>query len=157
MTTRPRLALLLGALLMLPGTVLASQDCRSPAAVCEARSSGSLPLIERGTPLPVLVDEDDFTAVKLAADALRGDLAAVAGRQAPDAAQPKLAFLAGTLGQSARIDRIVHEKNIDASGVAGTGEAYLLEVVEQPEPGIERALVVAGADRRGTAFGLYEL
>ena len=157
MTPRPRLALLLAALLMLPGTVLASQDCRSPAAVCEARSSGSLPLIDRGTPLPVLVDEADFTAVKLAADALRGDLAAVAGRQAPDAAQPKLAIIAGTLGRSARIDRIVREKNIDTSGVAGTWEAYLLQVVERPEPGIERALVVAGADRRGTAFGLYEL
>ena len=51
MTRKPRFALLLGALFLLPGAVLAKQDCRSPAAVCEARSSGSLALIERGTPL----------------------------------------------------------------------------------------------------------
>ncbi|KAF1694214.1 glycosyl hydrolase [Pseudoxanthomonas jiangsuensis] len=157
MTTRPRYALLLGALLMLPGTLLASPACRSPAAVCETRSSGSLPLIERGTPLPVLVEEADFEAVRLAAEALRGDLAAVAGRPAPADASPKLAIIAGTLGHSARIDRIVREKNLDTSGVAGTWEAYLIQVVERPEPGIERALVVAGADRRGTAYGLYEL
>ena len=155
--TKRHLALLLGAVLLIPGAVLARQDCRAPAAVCEARSAGSLPLIERGTPLPVLVDEGDFEAVKLAAEALRGDLAAVAGRPAAEAATPKLAIIAGTLGRSPRVDRIVREHRIDTGGVSGVWEAYLLQVVERPEPGIERALLVAGADRRGTAYGLYEL
>ena len=153
----PRTALLLCVLAMLPGAVVAAGGCRAPAAVCEARSPGALALIERGVPLPVLVDEDDFASARLAADALRGDLAAVAGAQAPESAQVARAIIAGTLGHSARIDRIVREKGIDTGGVAGVWEAYLLQVVEDPEPGLERALLVIGADRRGTAFGLYEL
>jgi len=155
--TRHPLILILCAALSLPGTARAGQDCGAPAAVCATRGSGSLALIERGTPLPVLVDADDFTAVQRAAEALRGDLAAVAGKAATDTAAPRMAVIAGTLGRSARIDRIVREKGIDTAGVAGTWEAYLLQVVDRPEPGIERALVVVGADRRGTAFGLYEL
>ncbi|KAF1701577.1 glycosyl hydrolase 115 family protein [Pseudoxanthomonas kaohsiungensis] len=151
-----RLALMFCAAL-LPGTALAARDCAAPAAVCEARGDGGLALIERGTPLPVLVDAGDFTAVQRAAQALRDDLAAVAGSPAADAADPPMAVIAGTLGHSARIDRIVREGQVDTTGVAGTWEAYLLQVVDNPEPGIDRALLVVGADRRGTAFGLYEL
>jgi hypothetical protein len=153
----PMFCAVLLAAAALPGTALAAADCHAPAAVCEARSSGSLALVERGTPLPVLVDAGDFTAVQLAAEAVRGDLAAVAGKPAATAANPRMAVIAGTLGHSARIDRIVREKRIDTTGVAGTWEAYLLQVVDNPEPGIDRALLVVGADRRGTAFGLYEL
>ena len=142
---------------LLPDAAIAARDCRAPAAVCESRSQGTLALIERGTPLPVLVEQDDFAAVALAAKALRDDLAAVGGAEAPAGAPPKQAIIAGTLGHSARIDRIVREQGIDTGGVAGVWEAYLLQVVEHPEPGIDRALLVVGADRRGTAFGLYEL
>ncbi len=155
--SRLLIAPLLCLLAVLPAAALAREDCRAPAAVCEARSDGGMVLIERGTPLPVLVDEGDFDAVKLAAEALRGDLAAVAGRPAPQDAQPRLAIIAGTLGHSPRIDRIVRGKGVDTGGVAGAWEAYLLQVVEDPEPGIDRALLVVGADRRGTAYGLYEL
>lgn len=151
-----RLALMFCAAL-LPGTALAARDCAAPAAVCEARGDGGLALIERGTPLPVLVDAGDFTAVQRAAQALRDDLAAVAGNPADGAANSGMAVIAGTLGHSARIDRIVRDRAIDTTGVAGTWEAYLLQVVDDPEPGIDRALLVVGADRRGTAFGLYEL
>jgi len=142
----------------LPGTTAAAPDCSAPASVCESRSSGALTLIDRGTPVQVLVDEADFAAVHHAADALRADLVAVAGAaENASARRDDTAIIAGTLGHSARIDRIVREQQIDTSGVAGTWEAYLLQVVDNPEPGIGRALLVVGADRRGTAFGLYEL
>ncbi|WP_202845670.1 glycosyl hydrolase 115 family protein [Luteimonas saliphila] len=150
------IAALVPLLAAAPGATLAAPDCRAPAAVCEAPGRGALALIERGTPVPVLVDEADFTAVHRAADALRGDLAAVSGGTAP-AGATRTAIIAGTLGRSARIDRIVRERGIDTAGVAGVWEGHLLQVVDAPEPGIERALLVVGADRRGTAFGLYEL
>jgi Glycosyl hydrolase family 115/Gylcosyl hydrolase family 115 C-terminal domain len=41
--------------------------------------------------------------------------------------------------------------------VRGRWEAYLLQVVDNPEPGIDRALLIAGSDKRGTIFGIYEL
>lgn len=139
-------------------------DCHAPAAVCETATRGGIALIARGIPIEVRVDADDFPGVRRAAGDLRADLAAVAGREPPAAdatitaaPAPRTAIIAGTLGRSARIDRIVRERGLDTAGVAGRWEAYLLQVVEHPEPGIDRALVIAGADRRGTIFGLYEL
>jgi len=155
-TMKHTLFLLFAVSVVLPTAAIAKQDCRTPAAVCETRSAGSLALIDRGAPVQVLVDEDDFAAVHRAAEALRGDLAAVSG-SSDDATGTRTAIIAGTLGQSARIDRIVREHGIDTAGVDGVWEAYLLQVVEKPEPGIDRALIVVGADRRGAAFGLYEL
>src|SRR5690606_12611548 len=122
----------------------------------------------------VLVDDADFPAVHRAAEALREDLAAVSGGT-PDPAS-RAAIIAGTRGRSARVDRIVAAHGIDTTGVAGAWGAYLLQVVERPEPGVgvdsegelrvaverpvpgsDRAVVAVGADRRGTALGLYEL
>lgn len=135
--------------------------CNEPAAVCERAVAGALPLIERGHPVAVLADAGDFPGVLRAARDLRDDLSNVAGLEAVfanDTAAPlPAAIIAGTLGRSPRVDRIVRERNIDTRGVAGRWEAYLLQVVENPEPGIERALLIAGADKRGTIFGLYEL
>lgn len=132
-------------------------DCSAPAAVCDTAVAGSLALIEAGTPLTVRIDDDASAAVAYAAGALREDLAAVSGSKAGDTPTPRTAIIAGTLGDSDVIDRLVAAHGIDTRGVAGTWEAYLLQVVESPEPGIDRALLVVGADRRGTAFGLYEL
>ncbi|MFT4249551.1 MAG: glycosyl hydrolase 115 family protein [Pseudomonas sp.] len=135
--------------------------CAAPAAVCERAVAGALPLIEHGAPVTVLADANDFPGVLRAARDLRGDLSAVAGRDAvlsTDAsAPPRIAIIAGTLGHSPRVDRIVRERGIDTHALAGRWEAYLLQVVERPEPGIERALLIVGADKRGTIFGLYEL
>jgi hypothetical protein len=136
-----------------------ASDCTAPAAVCEQPVAGALPLIDKGRPLPVLVGENDLPGVQRAAQDLRADLTAVAGSRdakSPSPA-PRMAIIAGTLGHSARIDRIVRERGIDTRDVHGRWESYLLQVVDSPEPGLDRALLVVGGDRRGTIFGLYEL
>lgn len=140
----------------------ASVDCAQPAQVCEQAVSGALTLIENGKPTLILADAGDFIGVLRAARALRADLSAVAGSDAlfsAEATSQKIptAIIAGTLGRSARIDRIVRERNIDVRNVAGRWEAYLLQVIDHPEPGVQRALLIAGSDKRGTIFGIYEL
>ncbi len=35
--------------------------------------------------------------------------------------------------------------------------AFVLQLVDDPLPGVERALVIAGSDKRGTIFGIYDL
>jgi hypothetical protein len=39
----------------------------------------------------------------------------------------------------------------------GKWEAYRLQVVKNPFKGIDQALVIAGSDRRGTAYGVFTL
>jgi hypothetical protein len=95
--------------------------------------------------------------------AVRGfqsDLGKVAGEQGELLERPTKvpdAVIIGTLGRSPIIDSLVREKRLNASGVRGRSEAYLQQVVERPTPGIARALVIAGADKRGTIYGAYDL
>ena len=135
--------------------------CQSPAAVCPTSARGAVALIEAGKPANILADATDFPGVLRAARDLRGDLSAVAGTEATfsiDGTVPAgPAIIIGTLGHSPRIDRIVAARRLDARDVAGRWEAYLINVVDNPEPGIARAVVIAGADKRGTIFGIYEL
>lgn len=140
--------------------VRAATECSQAAAVCEHAAPGALALIEDGKPVDIVADAGDFPGVLRAARDLQGDLSKVAGAQAAlstGTAAPHTAIIIGTLGHSARVDRILREQGIDTAGVAGRWEAYLLQVVENPEPGVSRALLIAGADKRGTIFGVYEL
>ena len=124
--------------------------CDAPATVCAGR--GALALIDRGRPAALLTDPGDDPGVLRAAANVRADLARVGGG-APGAT----AIIAGTIGRNPLIDRLIREGRLDVSGVAGQWEAYAWQVIDRPAPGIARALVIAGADRRGTIFGLYDL
>jgi hypothetical protein len=65
--------------------------------------------------------------------------------------------LVGTLGKSTFIDRLAEEGKLDAKGLRGKWESFLIATVKDPLPGVRLGLVVAGSDRRGTAYGVYEL
>ena len=48
-------------------------------------------------------------------------------------------------------------KKIDVSSIAGKWESFLIQVVAKPLPGVSSALVIAGSDKRGTIYGIYDL
>ncbi|HEY4082097.1 MAG TPA: glycosyl hydrolase 115 family protein [Burkholderiaceae bacterium] len=107
----------------------------------------------------VVVDAADFPGVQRAAGDLKADIAKVTGRK-PGAfvdADAADTIIIGTLGKSALIDRLVAEGKFDASGLRGHWEAWRVQVVLKPQPGVERALVIAGSDLRGTVYGIYGL
>jgi len=135
--------------------------CTSPVSVCPQAGPGSFGLIEQGRPAAVLVEDGADPAVRHAGDGFAADLGRVSG-QAPirlhaPAGNKGPLVLAGVLGQSPAIDALVRSGKLDADGLAGTWEGYRQAVVERPFPGVARALVVVGADRRGAVYGLYDL
>ena len=122
---------------------------------------GALALAENKTAAPLVVDSGDWPGVRRAVGDLQSDFERVSGVK-PSlfnkvAGSQKTAILIGTLGHSPLIDELVRTGKIDATAIAGRWEAFLLQVVEKPMPGIERALVIAGSDKRGTIYGIYEL
>ena len=52
---------------------------------------------------------------------------------------------------------MIRENKLDASGVAGKWESFFIQVVPEPLPGVASALVIAGSDKRGTIYGIYDL
>jgi len=65
--------------------------------------------------------------------------------------------LAGTIGKNAHIDKLIANKKINVDGLKNGWEQYTIELVSNPFPGVNKALVIAGSDRRGTAYGLFSI
>jgi hypothetical protein len=59
----------------------------------------------------------------------------------------------GTAGRHPAIDAA----GLDLSRLKGCWECFHIELLRHPTPGVKAALVIAGADRRGTAYGVYTL
>lgn len=53
-------------------------------------------------------------------------------------------ILAGTIGQSSIIDKLISSGKIDVSAIQGTWEAFISKLVSEPYPGVASALVIAG-------------
>jgi hypothetical protein len=110
---------------------------------------------------PLLVDGADWPGVRRAVSDLQADIRRVT-RLTPAIVEPggrvtETMVLIGTVGKSALIDRLAREGKIDVSGIAGKWESFFLETVANPLPGISTALVIAGSDKRGTIYGIYDL
>lgn len=115
-------------------------------------------LVENGTPTSVLVDEQENAGVMIAARNLQEDFGRVTGQRAPlvHAPQGKRIIIVGTLG-SRYIKELTKQGKIDEKQLKGKNEKYLMSVVSQPMAGVDEALVIAGSDRRGAIYGIYEL
>ncbi len=109
---------------------------------------------------PIFVETNNERAVLRAAGDLAEDVWRVTGTKPAGGSsadgQTNLVII-GTLGHSKTIDRLAAEGKLDAVGIRGEWESYVLQIVKNPLPGVEKALVVAGSDRRGTIYGIYWL
>ncbi|HMP83540.1 MAG TPA: glycosyl hydrolase 115 family protein [Verrucomicrobiota bacterium] len=123
--------------------------------------TGSFELFANGKAPVIFVDSNDWPGVVRVAGDLKADIHRVSGANATLTRNPselgRQAILIGTIGRSAMIDRLVREKKIDVSDVAGKWESFLIQVVPKPFSGVDSALVIAGSDKRGTIYGVYEV
>ncbi|KAE8444151.1 hypothetical protein EG329_000839 [Mollisiaceae sp. DMI_Dod_QoI] len=69
----------------------------------------------------------------------------------------KTVIIAGTIGKSDVINAIVSSGKLDISTVSGKWEAFISQVIDSPIPGVDKAMVIAGSDMRGTIYGLYDV
>lgn len=115
-------------------------------------------LLNPGNRVEIYMDANDCRGVSYAVQALIKDFRQVSGCQATLTSQygsthgknSQPGILVGTLGHSAAIDQLVRQKRIDARQLKGKREKFIITLVDQQ-------LVIAGSDRRGTIYGIYEL
>src|SRR5690606_16727414 len=110
-------------------------------------------------PSAIYVDDAEQTLVKKSAVYLQKDIEAVTGKHVPvvnNISSPVSdLIIVGTLQSSALIKDLINTKRIDPS-IDGIWEAFHIEVMEKPMASVSNALVIAGSDRRGCAFGVFE-
>ena len=132
-----------------------------PLGLAPDQDPDAFPLVRDGAAAPLIVEAGTDPAVVRAAGDLCSDTAGVTGvtpaleRRLPDSAGAVV--LAGVAGSSPAIDRLAAAGAIDLRPLTGAWETYVVQAVSRPFPGVDRALVIAGSDRRGAIFGIYEL
>jgi len=129
--------------------------------VVSVGTPGSFPIVQGRAAAAIHVDALDWPGVVRAANDLQADILRVTGiRPVINNAAGSFganAIIIGTIGKSAVIDALVTAGKIDISQIAGKWESFFLQVVPNPFPGVASALVIAGSDKRGTIYGIYDL
>lgn len=119
-------------------------------------------LSSQGRSVPLYVSQADFAGVMRAAEDLKKDIGRVTQAEPKlittnDFKEVKTIVLIGTIGKNQLIDELIKSKKLSVSEINGKWEAYLIQTIANPFPNVERALVIAGSDKRGTIFGTYEI
>lgn len=110
----------------------------------------------------IWVSDQDHAGVIRVAEDLQADIERVSGMKpsltkGSEAPSDSTVVIVGTLGKSPLIDTLVDAGKLDVSSLTGKWEMFLMQTVEAPMAGVEKALVIAGSDKRGAIYGVYEL
>ncbi len=100
-----------------------------------------------------------LSLVQKAVSFLQSDIESVSGKKPAiqNTITGKNIILIGSLDQSPLIAKLAANKKINTDNIKGKWEAYQVQVISNPFPNVDNALVIMGSDRRGTAFGVFEL
>jgi hypothetical protein len=111
----------------------------------------------------IYVDVNDFELVKKSAALLQSDIEMVTGKKLPvinEAGNSYTTLIAiGSITNSSFIKKLNEKKLINTNNILGKWEAYAIQsidVTKEFRP-MQHILAVTGNDRRGTAFGVFEL
>jgi len=113
----------------------------------------SFRIASQGQAATIDVDPKDWEGVLRAANDLASDITKVSGgtsRVGTTLKPNPKGIVAGTIGRSELIDRLVAEGKLDVSGIKGKWESFVIQTVDGN-------LVVAGSDKRGTIYGIYDI
>ncbi len=128
--------------------------------VTDKNEGHDFPIVTSRGATAIYTSGDDHWLVHKAAELLQQDIEMITGRRPaildtlPSAAGNLI--IIGSLDRSPLVSRLADGHKI-GSGSKGKWEAYSLQVTDHPLKGIGRALVISGSDRRGTAYGVFEL
>lgn len=118
----------------------------------------SFTIVSKKDKVGVFYDKSDDKVVEIAARMLVDDISKITQKYIEiNGDVHKYSILAGTIGQSSLIDRLIDDEKIQVSDIVGKWETYKIEVIDKPLSGIDKALVIVGSDRRATAYGLLEV
>lgn len=107
----------------------------------------------------IYVDANDFPLVKRSSEFLQHDIEMVTGKKLPIVNSipglTKHVIVIGCAERSSVITAWIRLQKIKPP--ANKWESYSIQSVKDPNKNIRSALIISGYDRRGTAFGVFEL
>jgi hypothetical protein len=135
-------------------------NCYSQNLISEKNEASSFPLAST-TAASIYTDVNDNWLIQKIAKLFQTDIEKVTGKKPTIlhklSAPEKNIIIIGSVGHSSFIDQLIADKKLNISNTKGKWEAYQIQIISHPFKGIDNALVIAGSDKRGTAFGVFEL
>ena len=152
------LLILLGIVLFLPTTVFA---IGGPAYISTTGGRNLFTLSASGKSTALCINSKDYPGVIRALRDLKSDIGKVTNFE-PTIIFDKIPYqkevvIVGTLGKNPVIDKLVKNGKLDIKEIKGKWEAFSIQTVEKPLPGIDKAIVIVGSDKRGTIYGIYDV
>jgi hypothetical protein len=133
----------------------------TPRYVESVHHPGDFALVKQGNAAPLRVDAADYGGVVRAVNDLQQDIVRVTGKSPlilhGEEGLGKNVVIIGTIGKSTIVDRLIQSGKLDLTSIAGKWESFVIQTVTAPLPGVTSALVIAGSDRRGTIYGIYDV
>ncbi|WP_281336438.1 glycosyl hydrolase 115 family protein [Flavobacterium eburneipallidum] len=109
----------------------------------------------------IFYDSSENILVKKASDFFADDIEKVSGKRPvvsfADNLQENNVIIIGTIGNNRMINQLVVEKKINLDALKGQWESFSIQTVDNPFPGVKKALVIVGSDRRGAAYGVFSI
>ena len=149
--------------ILLGGMLLLSSSAALAQVSLSQNSSGSnvFSLVGKKDKACVYYDTKDFEVVKTTAGLFANDVKEVSGQilgvATTKEAPQKNCIIVGTLGHNEWIEQMVAKKKLDVEPLKNRWESYLVQLVRNPLPRVDKALVIVGSDRRGAAYGLLSV
>ncbi len=129
--------------------------------IIEKNTGADFPIATAAKATSIYVDPADEKLVHRTAALLQKDIEMITGKKPAIinslSSSEKQVIIIGSLSGSAIIRHLAAQKKIDISKIQNQWEAFGLQTVRTPVAGLQNALVIAGSDRRGTAYGVFEL
>ncbi len=149
-------AVFLLLMLLLPLTKVHAQDF-----ITTKNEKGAFPVVSASQTATICVADSDYFLAGKAADFLQHDIQMVTGKKPAIIhklpASGENVIIIGSVDKSPLIKQLAKDKKLSVSRLSGKWEAYKLQVIDHPYKGIDKALVITGSDRQGTAYGVFTL
>jgi len=148
-------------LLFLIGLSTKSYAINPEKYVVNQASAENFPLVSKGKTVSILIDDKDYAGVLKVTGHLENDFFKVSDlhlKRIKKISEAKdFVVIIGSLEKSKIINQLAKEGKIDANQLQGKWEKFTTQIIENPFKGIKKALVIAGSDKRGTIYGIYDL
>ncbi|MGK6341379.1 glycosyl hydrolase 115 family protein [Chryseobacterium sp. DT-3] len=125
------------------------------------KTGDAILLKDKSVKISLYADANMDAGIMRAAKNLQSDFQKVTGEQPNILNQisgiSSPLIIIGTVGTQSVIDDLIKQKKIDGKSLAGKTEKYIIQNISNPFPGVSEAIVIAGSDKRGTIYGIYEV
>ena len=118
-------------------------------------------IVSNGKTTCIYTDAGDDWLIQKSAQLLQQDIEMVTGKKAVlihsvSEIQGNLMVI-GTVYGSALIKDLTASNKLNISNLTGQWESFTIKTIRMVTPAIKNVLVIAGSDKRGTAFGVFEM